>query len=82
MADDAQKGTVTVRLLFVDQGVFHHEEMQVPAEAIDRYERLIDLLREEEAVLRRTHVDLDRLCAAQVLDGGMGRPEGAGGEED
>ncbi|MEX2529207.1 MAG: hypothetical protein WD960_00405 [Gemmatimonadota bacterium] len=67
---EAQEGVVTVRLLFVDQGVFHHEEIQVPAEAIERYERLIDLLREEEDVLRRTHIDLGRLCAAQVLDEG------------
>jgi hypothetical protein len=75
MAEERQD-MVTVRLLFVDQGVFHHEEIQVPAEAIDRYERLIDLLREEESVLRRTHIDLERLCAAQVLDGGTG------GEQD
>lgn len=59
---------VTLRLLFVEDGSFHHEQIQVPAAAVDRYERLIDLLQEEPAVLRRTYVDLERLCAAHVLD--------------
>lgn len=61
-------GTVTVRLLFADEGSFHHEEIQVPAEAVDRYERLVDLLQEEPEVLRRTFVDLDRLCSAHVME--------------
>lgn len=61
-------GTVTVRLLFADEGSFHHEEIQVPAEALDRYERLVDLLQEEPEVLRRTFVDLDRLCSAHVME--------------
>jgi hypothetical protein len=59
---------VTLRLLFVEDGSFHHEKIQVPAAAVDRYERLIDLLQEEPAVLRRTYVDLDRLCAAHVVE--------------
>lgn len=61
-------GPVTVRLLFADEGSFHHEEIQVPAEALDRYERLVDLLQEEPEVLRRTFVDLDRLCSAHVME--------------
>lgn len=59
---------VTIRLLFADEGAFRHEEIRVPAAALDRYERLIDLLREEESVLRRAYVDLDRLCSAQVVE--------------
>lgn len=58
---------VTLRLLFVDEGSYHHEDIQVPADAVDRYERLIDLLQEEESVLKRTFIDLDRLCSARVL---------------
>jgi hypothetical protein len=59
--------TVTVRLLFADEGSYHHEEIQVPSEALIRYERLIDLLQEEPQVLNRVFVDLGRLCAAHVV---------------
>ncbi len=58
----------TVRLLFVDEGSYHHEEIQIPAEAVDRHERLIDLLQEEPEVQRRGFVDLSRLCSAQIVD--------------
>lgn len=61
--------TVTIRLLFADEGAYHHEEVRVPAEAVERYERLVDLLQEDPEVLRRIYVDLDRLCAAHVVDG-------------
>jgi len=61
-------GRTTVRLLFVDKGHYHHEEIQVPTEALERYERLIDLLQEEPAVLKHTFVDLSRLCSAQVAE--------------
>lgn len=57
---------VTLRLLFVDEGEYRHEELDVPAEALDRHDRLIDVLQEEPAVLKRSYVDLDRLCSAQV----------------
>lgn len=59
---------VSLRLLFVADGAYHHEEIQVPAAVVDRYERLIDLLQEEPEVLRRTYVDLERLCAAHLVD--------------
>lgn len=59
--------TATVRLLLADEGEFREVDIAVPAEAIDRYERLIDLLQEEPAVLRNTFVDLRRLCTARVL---------------
>ncbi len=61
--------TATIRLLFADEGAYHHEEVRVPAEAVERYERLVDLLQEDPEVLRRIYVDLDRLCAAHVVDG-------------
>jgi len=52
----------------VEDGAFHHEEIRVPAETVDRYERLIDLLQEEPEVLRRTYVDMERLCAAHLVE--------------
>jgi hypothetical protein len=60
--------TVRVRLLFADEGSFYHEEIRIPAGTIERYERLIDLIREDEEVLRRVFVDLDRLCSAAVME--------------
>lgn len=64
MSDD----TVKVRLLFVDEGSYHHEEIRIPAGVLERYERLIDCLREEPAVLERVYVDVGRLCSANVVD--------------
>jgi len=59
---------VRVRLLFVDEGAYHQEELSVPADVISRYERLIDCLREDPAVLREMYVDVARLCAAWLVD--------------
>lgn len=64
----SKKGSVKVRLLFVDDGAYHHEEVAIPAAALDGYDRLIDCLREDEAVQKRLFVDVDRLCSAYVLD--------------
>jgi hypothetical protein len=58
--------TVPVRLVFADQGTFHAETVQVPAELLGRYDRLVDLLREEEAVTRQLFVDMGRLVSAHV----------------
>jgi hypothetical protein len=63
------KKKVKVRLLFVDDGEYHDEEFSVPGDAIDAYDRLIDFIREDPLVLKRLHVDLDRLCAAERVDG-------------
>ena len=60
--------TVKVRLLFVDDGSFHHEEVRVPEEALAGYDRLIDCLREDPSVLKRVHLDVERLCAAHRVD--------------
>jgi hypothetical protein len=60
----------TLRLLLADQGAFREVDLQVPREALDRYERLIDLLQEEPAILRASYVDLRRLCTARVLEEG------------
>lgn len=63
-----KKKTAKVRLLFVDDGSYHHEEIDIPAGALDEYDRLIDCVREDPAVLKSVHVDVDRLCAAYLLD--------------
>lgn len=58
-----------VRLLFVDEGSYHHETVRIPEDAMEGYDRLIDAVREDPAVLKRTWVDVDRLCAAYLVDG-------------
>lgn len=65
MSDD----TIRISLLFADEGAFHHESMTIPAGVLDGYDRLIDCLREEPEVLKRTYVDVDRLVSAQVDTG-------------
>ncbi len=57
-----------VRLVLVDEGSYHHEEVDVPIASLEGYDRLIDCLREDTAVLKRMHVDVARLCAAYRID--------------
>ncbi|MHB1194579.1 MAG: hypothetical protein ACYC6F_16260 [Longimicrobiales bacterium] len=64
----SKQGRVKVRLLFVDEGSYHHEEVEIPAEALDGYARLIDCVREDEAVQKRLYVDVERLCSAWVVE--------------
>jgi len=59
---------IRVRLLFVDEGSYHHEVIRIPEDALDGYDRLIDALREEPSVLARTWVDVSRLCAAYRME--------------
>jgi hypothetical protein len=61
-------GSITIRMLFVDDGSYHHEELRLPAASLDEYDRLIDGLREEPAVLKQVYLDVDRLCAAWVVE--------------
>lgn len=63
---------VTVRLLFVDEGSYHQEEVSLPGGVLDRWDRLIDCLREEPDVLKQVYVDIDRLCSAHVVASGAG----------
>ena len=58
----------TVRLLFADDGSFHHEEVQIPAGAMAGYDRLIDCLMEDPTVLKRLHVDVSRVCSAELTN--------------
>ena len=59
---------VTIRLLFADAGEFHHEDLDLPGSAVTDYDRLIDGLREDPAVLKRVYLDLGRLAAAWVKE--------------
>jgi hypothetical protein len=58
------KKPVKVRLVFAESGSFHEVDIDVPAKALERHERLVDCLREDPEVLARIHVDVARLCAA------------------
>jgi len=60
------KKKVKVRLLFADEGSYHHEEVELPASSLEGYDRLIDCVREDAAVLRQLHVDVDRLVSAYL----------------
>jgi len=57
-----------VRLLFVDEGSYHHETVDLPDDSLEDYERLIDWVREDPRVLKRLFVDVGRLCAAYLVD--------------
>jgi hypothetical protein len=59
---------VKVRLLFVDDGSYHHEVVEIPSACADGYDRLIDCVREDPAVLKRLYVDVGRLCAAYLAE--------------
>ena len=60
--------SVKVRLLFVDDGEYHHETVEIPAASIEAHERLIDCLREDDAVQKKVFVDVDRLVSAYLDD--------------
>ncbi len=60
-------GKIAVRFLFVDQGVYRDETMELPEGEFDRYDRLIDWLREDSAVLSVAHFDLDRVCSVSLV---------------
>jgi hypothetical protein len=62
------KNKTKVRLLFVDNGVYHHEDIEILTELIEQYPRLIDCLREEPTVLQQLYLDITRLCAAYQTD--------------
>jgi len=57
-----------VRLLFVDEGSYRHETVDLPDDSLEDHERLIDWVREDPRVLKRLFVDVGRLCAAYLVD--------------
>lgn len=64
------KASVKVRLVLSEGGAFHNEEIELPSASVDAYDRLVDCLREDPEVLKRIHVDVDRLAAAYVVPRG------------
>lgn len=55
---------VPVRLVLADHGSFHEIVVELPAAVLDRYERIIDALREDPTVMAELYVDVKRLVAA------------------
>ncbi len=61
-------GRARVRLVFVENGSYHHEEVTVGTDALEAHERLIDALREDPGILKEIFVDVNRLCAAYLVE--------------
>lgn len=61
-----------VRLVFADGGSFHELVVHLPTEVLVRYERLIDALREEPAIIGELYVDSRRLVAASIMPAAEG----------
>lgn len=58
---------VPVRLVFADRGSFHEMVVQLPADVLARYDRLIDALREDLLITAEIYVDKRRLVAAYLV---------------
>lgn len=57
---------VNVRLVFADHGSFHETTVRLPADVLARYDRLVDALREDEAITAGIYIDRRRLVAAFI----------------
>ena len=55
---------ISVRLVLADRGSFHEVVVPLPVEVLDRYERIIDALREDPDIMAGLYVDPKRLVAA------------------
>lgn len=60
--------TIRINIIIADEGSFHTQELVVPSTVVDDYERLIDGLREDPAVLKKVYLDLGRVAAAWVVE--------------
>jgi hypothetical protein len=60
---------VRVRLVFADRGSFHDLIVELPADVLGRYERIIDALREDAMITGELYVDTRRLVAAYRAEG-------------
>lgn len=63
MADDAR---IPIRLVFADRGSFHEVVVRLPTDVVERYDRIIDALREDPEITSTVFVDGRRLVAAYV----------------
>jgi hypothetical protein len=59
---------VKVRLVFADRGSFHDVEITLPADVLNRYERIIDAIRADPTITAELFVDSRRLVAAYRAD--------------
>jgi len=57
---------IPVRLVFADRGSFHELVVQLPADVLGRYERIIDALQEDPTITAEMFVDRRRLVAAYI----------------
>jgi hypothetical protein len=57
-------GRIPVRMVFADRGSFHELVVQLPCGVLERYERIIDALREDPGITAELFVDSRRLVAA------------------
>jgi len=60
--------TQQVRLVFADDGQFHTVMVAVPADRLQAYDRLVDMIREEPSVTRSLYVDMRRLVSASLVE--------------
>jgi hypothetical protein len=66
VSDVASSDRVPVRLIFADHGSFYETTVRLPGDVLAGYERLVDALREDEAITAGMYVDRKRLVAAFV----------------
>jgi hypothetical protein len=64
----SKKKQVRIRLLFVDEGGYHDDEVTIPADVVEKYDRLIDVFMEDEGVQKSMFVDVGRLCSAVIVE--------------
>ena len=62
--------TERVKLVFADRGSFHDLVIDVPADSVQQYGRLIDALREDPRIAAGVYIDFRRLVAARVIAAG------------
>jgi hypothetical protein len=55
-----------VKLVFADRGSFHDVIVWLPSDALRRYQRIVDALREDPDITNQIYVDGRRLVAAYI----------------
>ena len=58
---------IQVRVLYAEGGGYHSEVISIPGGGMSDHERLIDFLREDEAVAAECYIDAERLCSARIV---------------
>lgn len=69
---------IQVRVLYAAGGGYHSEVISIPGDGLADHERLIDFLREDEAVAAECYIDAERLCSAQLVTETTPAPPDAG----